>query len=77
MHQYIKTEFDSPYFYGDGYELQAVGLEKCHYSALWEVENTTILLTISKFKQINIQYENDALTAQKNREQSEIDAKTF
>jgi len=77
MHQYIRTEFDSPYYYGDGYELQAVEKEKCHYNALWEVTNTTILLQISEFKQINIQYENDELVKLKQKEQAEIDAKTF
>jgi hypothetical protein len=73
----LKTEFESPYYFGDGYELQAVRLEKCQYYALWETQNTTILLEISKFEQINIQYENDALTELKKREQAEINAKTF
>ena len=52
--------FRDPYFEGDGFEMQAVALEKVVYSSFWvNRNNTTIALSISKYKQVEIVYEND------------------
>ena len=59
--------FTEPYYEGDGYEMQAVGLEKCTYAAYWFGE-TNIGLSISEYHQINISYENDANTQLKKSE---------
>lgn len=57
----IYTYFDKPYYEGDGYEMSAITLDKCHYSAFWlNRNNTSIGLFISKWKQIQIDYENDS-----------------
>jgi hypothetical protein len=59
--------FQSPYAEGDGYEMTAIGVDKCFYSAFWE----NVSLQISKFKQIKISYENkinaDIYEAEKNQ----------
>ena len=49
--------FSSPYYDGDGYEMSAVANEKCIYAAFWEFSYGTILMEISKFKQVRIAYE--------------------
>jgi len=52
--------FSKPYFEGDGYEMSALGLEKCTFSAYWfKIENTSIQIQISKYKQVMISYENN------------------
>ena len=52
--------FSKPYFEGDGYEMSALGLEKCTFSAYWlKIENTSIVIQISKYKQVMISYENN------------------
>ncbi|MFY8161982.1 MAG: hypothetical protein ACOVNU_11680 [Candidatus Kapaibacteriota bacterium] len=52
--------FSKPYFEGDGYEMLALDLEKCTYSAYWlKLENTSIYIEISKYKQVKISYENN------------------
>jgi len=53
--------FSKPYFEGDGYEMSALKLEKCTYSAFWlNVDNTSIVIQISKYNQVMISYQNDA-----------------
>ena len=53
--------FSKPYFEGDGYEMSALGLEKCTFSAYWlDIDNTSIVIEISKYKQVKISYENNA-----------------
>ena len=52
--------FRDPYYEGDGYEMQAVALEKVVYSSYWlNKKNTTVAVSISKYKQVEITYEND------------------
>lgn len=54
--------FSTPYYLGDGYELQALRLEKCSYSAYWfDKENTNISVEMSKYEQVNMTYENEKL----------------
>lgn len=71
------SNFVSPYELGDGYELQAVRLDKCRYISVWNAENTTVGIVISKFEQVNLQYENDANNALRKIENEQIDAKVF
>jgi len=49
--------FSSPYEEGDGYEMTAVKVEKCHYATFWETEETGIYIEISKYCQVKITYE--------------------
>jgi len=60
--------FLSPYEEGDGYELTAVGAEKCVYSAYFN----NVSIYISQFKQVNISYENSANLAISKRERESI-----
>jgi hypothetical protein len=46
--------FSDPYKEGEGDEMNAIAMEKCHYSAYWE----NMSISISEYKQINISYEN-------------------
>lgn len=46
--------FKEPYYEGDGYEMSAISLEKVVYSAFWE----NVAISISKWKQVCIKYEN-------------------
>ena len=46
--------FKDPYYEGDGYEMSAISLEKVVYSAFWE----NVAISISKWKQVCIKYEN-------------------
>lgn len=50
-------DFDEPYYEGDGYEMSAVRLEKCNYFVYWEFEYGSVGITISKYKQVKITYE--------------------
>ena len=61
--------FSSPYDEGDGYEMSAVALEKCFYSAFWS-DVIGVSIQISKFKQVKVSYEN-----KKNVELLEIEKK--
>lgn len=52
--------FLSPYESGDGYELQAIKNEKGFVSSFWfAINNCSISLSISKYAQLKITYEND------------------
>ena len=45
--------FSKPYYEGDGYEMQALSLEKCTYSTFFDTDLGTIVVDISKYKQIS------------------------
>lgn len=49
--------FSKPYYEGDGYEMQAIRLEKCRYASYWDTSEGIILIQISKFEQISFDYE--------------------
>ena len=64
--------FLAPYSEGDGYEMSAVKLDKCRYAAVWvKKENLSILVQISKWAQVNLQYENDEMMELKDREEKQ------
>ena len=63
------STFKKPYYEGDGYEMSAVQLEKCNFASYWiKQNNLTLAVEISKWKQINITYENDKNMAIKQEE---------
>ena len=70
--------FSSPYYEGDGYEMQAVENEKCTYSSYWSnLEGASYSVEITKYKQVKITYENDELFKLKDKEASDIKSKIF
>ena len=72
------ASFYKPYYEGDGYEMQALTLEKASYSAFWfGKENTNISISISKFKMVSVGYENDTLVEVNNKEKTQIANKVF
>lgn len=71
--------FLPPYESGDGYEIQAVRLEKARFSSFWllDNQNLNIGVSIEKFQQVLISYENIKLSEVHAKEQSEIEADSF
>jgi hypothetical protein len=73
-----EASFITPYYLGDGYELQAVTLEKVDYHAYWfKRNNLTVGVEISKYKQVKLTYENNLMMDLKDKEMAEIEAKSF
>ncbi|WP_278519531.1 hypothetical protein, partial [Leyella stercorea] len=56
--------FSSPYKENDGNEIQAIEEDKCHYSCYFKLEEGTIGISISPYKNIFIGYE-DAINLKK------------
>lgn len=73
--------FESPYYLGDGYELQAVRMEKCFFLQVWNANdkfpNQTLAVRINKGLYVSLVYENDTMMLQKETEQKEIDDSTY
>ena len=73
--------FSDPYSLGDGYELQAVRLEKCFYLQVWNANekfpNQTLAVRMNKGLYVSLVYENDAMMLQKESEQKQIDDSTY
>jgi hypothetical protein len=65
--------FTSPYEEGDGYEMTAVAVEKCNYNAFWN----EVWITISKFKQIQLNYENVTNSELFSAEKEKLNTKNF
>ncbi len=70
------TFFSSPYSEGDGYEMTGVSSEKCNYAAFWS-EERGISIEISKYKQVNISYQNNTNTILNRKEKAEVDKDIF
>lgn len=49
--------FMSPYYKGDGYELQAVKKDKCRYISFFSVENGHLIIEIAKTQNVMVTYE--------------------
>ena len=62
--------FSDPYYEGDGYELQALRKEKCHYFSMYNVEAGLLAVQISEYEQLKIAYEDKANTELKRNEQT-------
>jgi hypothetical protein len=70
--------FDYPYKEGDGFELLALGADKVDYASYWlGVQKMNIVVKISSYKQICIQYENEILMEQKEKEEQLIKKNSF
>lgn len=70
--------FSSPYEDGDGYEMTAVRLEKATFASYWlKRSNTTIAVSISKWRQVEVVYENDTNMAIKQSELSKMENNSF
>ena len=67
------NSFTSPYEDGDGYEMTAVAVEKCNYSAFWN----EVWITISKFKQVGLNYENPTNSEIYSTEKEKLNTKNF
>lgn len=67
--KYFKTElhreaFDSPYYNGDGYELQAIRKKKAHFMSVWNFkEDSSITLVIGDDTLIYVLYTDTKLNA--------------
>jgi len=68
--------FSDPYYEGDGYELNALMLDKCTYATFWELAKVSMSVSISKYKQVKLVYENtsimNALQTERQKQQSRI-----
>jgi hypothetical protein len=70
--------FSSPYYEGDGFEMQAVEKEKCRYMSFWSnIGGASYSVEITKYKQVKITYENDELFRLKDKETLDIKSKIF
>lgn len=49
--------FSKPYYEGDGYELQALRMDKCSYSAFFNTDNGSLSVSIGKEGCIQLSYE--------------------
>lgn len=71
--------FSTPYFEGDGYEMQALYKDKCTWYSSWD--SPTISIEIKSYEygkaEIWISYENEKASEINNTEKAEIDNKTF
>jgi len=66
--------FSSPYEEGDGYEMTAVEVEKCSYSAYWGAKYS---VSITQFKQVRLSYENELNVELKEKEKKQINKNAF
>lgn len=71
--------FKSPYYDGDGYEMTAVRVEKAVFSTYWikNESNYAISLSITKFSQLRISYENVRNSSIDDKEKKEINNTTL
>jgi hypothetical protein len=67
------SSFSYPYEEGDGYEMTAVAVEKCTYSAFWN----EVWINISKFKQVELNYENPINSELFSAEKEKLNTKNF
>lgn len=63
--------FEKPYYEGDDDEMRAVRLDKCHYKTFWDKEDGNIMVSIEKYAQINIVYQ-DKLNTEKGKKEREF-----
>ena len=67
------STFLSPYYEGDGYEMSAVGINKCLYSAFWDKYS----VEITEYKQVRLVYENSDNALIKKNESDQISNANF
>ena len=61
--------FYDPYYEGDGYEMQALKLDKCLYASLFDLSNGTVLLTMSDSAKVMMYYTDSKNAELKEREE--------
>ena len=64
--------FSNPYYEGDGYELQALQLNKCTYSSFFDTPSGGIVLEIDKDKSVRVVYEDAINTEIRKKELEEV-----
>lgn len=70
--------FKKPYYEGDGYEMSAVANEKAVFAAYWiNKDNCNIAVSISKYQQVEITYENVKWIEIAGRERDDINNTKF
>ena len=67
------SNFISPYYEGDGYEMTGVKIEKCNYMTFWD----NVYIEISKWGQVCIHYENTTNSSLNKEEKDKINLKNF
>ena len=67
--------FSSPYYEGDGYELQALRKDKCTYSTFFTTNSGTIMVKITNSGRLSLEYEDKINSNQdsKEKERSVLD----
>lgn len=65
--------FSKPYYEGDGYELQALRKEKCHYISFYKLSLGAATVEISQFCHIQISYE-DKINYELKKKEEESEA---
>ena len=68
--------FSSPYNEGDGYEMTGVSVDKCNYASFWTIEQG-VRIKISKYKQVQISYENSKNSKIDDEETKSLNSKVF
>lgn len=63
--------FSKPYYEGDGYEMQALRMDKCTYSTFWDTQQGHINLAMRKGGYIAIAYEDQINTEIRDKEKQE------
>jgi len=75
------TFFKEPYYEGDGYELQALRVDKAVYFYSWDVPGGSISVRLRSYQygisQVHISYENIEASKIDTEEKSKQDKKTF
>lgn len=61
--------FVDPYYEGDGYELQALRLDKCTYLSVWELETGSIGVQLNDSGRLTLGYEDKINRELKNKEE--------
>ena len=71
-------KFEKPYEEGDGYEYSALSLGKVSYYTLWMgVQKMNVSVQISKFKQVQLVYENEQLSEVEQKESESLRKNSF
>lgn len=60
--------FSRPYYEGDGYEMQALKLEKCTYATVFKIPEGGIMIKMTKWGDISFSYEDNVNVKIKNSE---------
>lgn len=63
--------FSDPYYEGDGYELQAVRVEKCHYVSFYNTEGGVVYIEMDKSERLCVHYEDSVGTEKQKKERDE------